>query len=65
MLTITTSHDAVYSVRLKLVEALQNYERRFSWTPDWLNELPHGRICALILLSLKRGVPLTIADVLH
>ena len=65
MLTITTSHDATQSVRSRLDEAMQFYERCFGWAPDWLNDLSHGRMLALILQALKRGAPLTTADSFH
>lgn len=63
MLTITVSPEAAR--RSKLNEALQIYERRFGPPPDWLDDLSHGRILALILQSLRRGAPMTAADVLH
>ena len=65
MLTITTSRDATQSVRSRLDEALQVYERCFGWTPDWLNDLAPGRILTLIHQALKRGAPLTTADLFH
>jgi hypothetical protein len=65
MLTITTSLDAVQSSRSKLGEALQVYECRFGSPPDWLEDLSHGRIRALIQQALRRGAPMTAADVLH
>ena len=65
MLTITTSSDTVQLHCSKLNEALQVYERRFGSPPDWLDDLSHGRILALILQALRRGTPMTAADVLH
>jgi len=65
MFTITTSPDAVQPLRSKLSETLQDYERRFGSPPDWLDDLSHGRILALILQALKQGTPLTAADYLH
>jgi hypothetical protein len=65
MSTITTSSDAVQLHCSKLSEALQVYERRFGSPPDWLDDLSHGRILALILQALRRGAPVTAADVLH
>ncbi len=65
MLTITTTPEAVQPSHSNLSEALQIYERRFGYAPDWLDDFSHGRILALIRQALGRGAPLTIADVLH
>lgn len=49
----------------QLREILQAYERRFGATPEWLDELPSGRALALIQQALKRGAPLSAAELLH
>jgi hypothetical protein len=64
MLNIASLSAAGQTARPKLSETLQVYERRFGSPPDWLDDLANGRIQALIQQALKRGAPLTAADVL-
>lgn len=65
MQTITVT-SAVETPRLpQLGETLQTYERRFGSPPEWLNDLSSGRALSLVQQALKRGVPLSAADLLH
>ena len=65
MLTITATLDAAQPIHSKLGEALHVYEHQFGFAPYWLADFSHGRILALILQALRRGSPLTEADVLN
>ena len=56
---------ATQPTRATLGDTLQLYERRFGSPPDWLDDLANGRIQALIEQALRRGAPLTAADVLQ
>jgi hypothetical protein len=65
MFYINSSLNQVESLNSSLKDALQVYERRFGYIPDWLEDFTQGRVLALILQALTRGAPLTAADVLH
>jgi len=65
MITTRTSLNQVQTLNANLNDALQVYESRFGYTPEWLEEFTQSRVLALILQSLSRGAPLTAADVLH
>ena len=65
MLTINVATTAETSRIPQLHEALQAYERRFGAAPEWLDELPGGRILSLVQQALQRGVPLIAAELLH
>ena len=43
---------------------LEGYERRFGALPGWLDDLPPREAAALARLALRRGAPLTAADLL-
>ena len=65
MMTITVATTAE-TFRIPLLhEALQAYERRFGAAPEWLDELPGGRILSLVQQALQRGAPLIAAELLH
>lgn len=65
MQTITVT-SATEPTRLpQLSETLQAYERRFGAAPEWLDELSSGRVLSLVQLALRRGVPLSAAEMLH
>ena len=65
MQTITVSSAAEPS-RISLVrETLQTYERRFGAAPEWLGDLSSGRVLSLVQQALKRGAPLSAAELLH
>jgi hypothetical protein len=65
MLNITVATAAEVSRSSLLHEALQAYERRFGAAPEWLDELPGGRILSLVQQALQRGAPLIAAELLH
>ena len=65
MFTVNTSLTQVHALSSNLNDALQVYQRRFGYLPDWLEDLKQGRVLALIQQALRRGAPLTAADVLH
>jgi hypothetical protein len=65
MFYLNSSLNQLQLLNSNLNDALQVYERRFGYTPDWLEDFTQGRVLALILQALKRGAPLTAADVLH
>jgi hypothetical protein len=65
MITITNTPAVESSSNPILREALQSYERRFGSPPEWLDELPKGRILSFVRQALQRGVPLIAAEVLH
>jgi len=65
MQTITVSSAAETSRTPQLRETLQVYEHRFGAAPEWLDELSSGRVLALVQQALKRGAPLSAAELLH
>jgi len=65
MITTNTTLNQLQTLNSNLNDALQNYERRFGYTPEWLEDFTQGRVLALILQAINRGAPLTAADVLH
>ncbi len=65
MQTITIS-AATEPTRLpQLRETLQAYEHRFGAAPEWLDELSLGRVLSLVQQALRRGAPLSAAEVQH
>lgn len=64
MQTITVLSAAETRTPL-LRETLQSYEHRFGAAPEWLDELSPGRVLALVQQALKRGAPLSAAELLH
>lgn len=65
MLTITISSAAEASRNQALHETLQTYENRFGSAPEWLDDLSSGRVLSLVQQALKRGAPLSAAELLH
>ncbi len=65
MQTITVSSAAEPTRLPQLRETLQAYEHRFGAAPEWLDELPQGRVLSLVQLALRRGAPLSAAELLH
>lgn len=65
MQTITVSSVAETSRIPLLRETLQAYERRFGAAPEWLDDLSSGRVLSLVQQALKRGAPLSAAELLH
>jgi hypothetical protein len=65
MLNITVITTTETSRIPQLHEALQAYERRFGAAPEWLDDLPGGRILSLVQRALQRGAPLIAAELLH
>ncbi|HZW24643.1 MAG TPA: hypothetical protein VFF26_04085 [Gallionella sp.] len=65
MQTITVSSAAETSRIPLLRETLQAYEHRFGAAPEWLDDLSSGRVLALVQQALKRGAPLSAAELLH
>lgn len=65
MQTITITSAAETPHLPQLSETLQTYERRFGAAPEWLDELSSGRVLSLVQQALKRGVPLSAAELLH
>lgn len=65
MSTITNSSAAEASRIPPLRETLRTYERHFGAPPEWLDELPAGRVLSLVRQALQRGAPLNAAELLH
>lgn len=63
MQTITFSYPTSRIPQLR--ETLQAYEHHFGAAPEWLDELPSGRALALVQQALKRGAPLSAAELLN
>lgn len=65
MQTITVSSATETFRTPQLRETLQTYEHRFGAAPEWLDELPSGRMLSLAQQALKRGAPLSAAELLN
>ncbi len=65
MQTITVTSAAEPSRNQTLHDAVQRYENRFGSAPEWLDDLSSGRALSLVQQALKRGVPLSAAELLH
>ncbi len=65
MQTITVTSAAEPSRLPQLGETLQTYERRFGAPPEWLDDLSPWRVLSLVQQALKRGAPLSAAELLH
>lgn len=65
MQTITVTSAAEPSRNQILHDAVQTYENRFGSAPEWLDDLSSGRVLSLVQQALKRGAPLSAAELLH